>query len=1309
MGNLIRKQKTNPPKKVKVLNRYLVILFYLFASPICAQQYWSILSETEIQLNLNSSATLPTPNLKIATLEASSLRQGLENIDGKINQKEDLLFYFPNEQNTLEPFALKEVQIFDSKNEVKYPSIKAYKGASNQREGVSLRITVSPLGISGTMRTPSGFLYFQPRNKRGNQYLFYQRDNSLDSQEKPIFCSTKNEEKNFSIKDPLTTQPLNVNRQSTVIKTYRIAIAATAEYTEFWGDDDASNGNNSSDAFAAVVNTINRINEVMEVDFGVRLLIVSDENLMYNDPLTDPFDDEQSLNSQIQSALTSSMGEDNYDIGHLFHRGAPNGNAGSIGNVCLNYQKGKAFSTHSFTATNGSDGDFLTDYFDMDYVAHEIGHQFGATHTYAYETESRQVNSEPGSGSTIMAYAGIVSGQNMQRHSDPYFHYHNIRQVNQYLANYACQTSSPTTNSAPTVNAGPDITIPKGTAYELAAVATDTDNDLLTYCWEQLDSGLMRAIDFGPDALSGSINRSLPPSASPSRMIPSLSEVLQGNLTERNPYLGSSWETVSTVGRTLRWGVTVRDRNVDTPSGVGFTAQDEKIITVDPQAGPFRILSLSSSTDQWFSGSNQRIEWDVAGTDQTPINSQTVTIYLSTDGGQTFPIRLLQNTPNDGHAWIKVPNGIASEQARIKIVPDNNIYFAINTADFTVATRTFSLPFDEVEKESCGTMTTSYTLQLSQNTDLSEAVNLSVQGLPNNLSAQISPSILSTNSQKAEIVLTRLGAISGTYSYTLEGSSSMGTVSQTFYTHFYSENPPQTNLISPDDAAENQAAFLELRWSANEEANQYRVELSTATDFSNIERQEVVSTNMLQLDQLDGGVMYYWRVFAINGCGESVSATRSFTTSTVNCYDYEVIGLPQNLQDATDDTIGVKEVSIAVVDALTIIDLDLTIEITHTYVRDLTLILINPQGEEIVLIQNQGGGGNNITNTIFDAEASLGIRSASPPFTGRFRPLEDFSSWYGNSARGIWRLRVEDNATIDSGQIRSVQLNLCLDGNRQSNSDLDLIPDEMDNCPLISNEDQVDSDQDGEGDLCDIDAQRNITLIKSDETCVSQDNGSLRITTVALFEYDLEITGPNGFSVTTEFSDGSIQYDDLQSGDYLVCLRSEQVSNFEQCYSVSIAQPEPLGVTANISVNKTSLQLNLEGSDRYYVSINSKSIEVAGVQNCILSLQKGMNVVEVATPLSCQGSYREVIYVDEPSLLYPNPVREQLTVLVGGDEQEVTASVIDLQGNVLSKTSQLLDVNSRQVTLNVSSLPTGNYIIRLSTTKGEETLKFIKL
>ena len=244
-------------------------------------------------------------------------------------------------------------------------------------------------------------------------------------------------------------------------------------------------------------------------------------SLLYTDTTTDPF---TGINDEIQETLTAEVGEANYDIGHLFHRGSANGDAGRWEMYVKTVKKEVLFRLIHLPPLTEA-GEFLSDYFDIDYVIHEVGHQFGALHTFAHNTEGYDVNSEPGSGSTIMSYAGIVNGQDMQRHSDPYFHYHSIQNIKDYLAGYSCQSTLATTNQIPQVEAGQNYTIPKGTAYTLTAVATDTDS--LTYCWEQLDSGVVRSEDFGPNLLTRT-NRSLLPTTSSKRTIPRMMSVLGG-------------------------------------------------------------------------------------------------------------------------------------------------------------------------------------------------------------------------------------------------------------------------------------------------------------------------------------------------------------------------------------------------------------------------------------------------------------------------------------------------------------------------------------------------------------------------------------------------------------------------------------------------------------------------------------------------------------------------------------------------------------------------------------------------------------
>ena len=1275
------------------MRKLILVFFALTIQFSYCQDYWkiNILSKHENKINFRKGIKFITFKNKIFTRKLLSIK---DNEFFKID--------FPNEKGELEFFWLMETKTLSKKIQMKYPNIRTFRGYSDKRKNVILRITFSSLGISGTLRTPKGFVFLQPLKDSNTDHIFYVSDKYNYIQEK-LFCKTT------SIKISSSAQKINQRKSKKIInrapKSFRIAIAASGEYTEFWGDNNDQNGTNSEDAFAAVVSTINRLNEIMEVDLGIRLIIVSDASLMYEDKSSDPFN--SNFASEIHSTLSSLVGQENYDLGHLFHRGQASGDAGSVGNVCVNESKDRAYSAHPFTATNGSSGIFLNDYFDLDFVLHEVGHQFGATHTYAYDPEPFGVSSEPGSGSTIMSYAGFVSGENMQRHSDPYFHYHSIQDIESYVDNVSCHSNINSSNQKPTVSAGEDFYIPKGTAYYLKANGFDSDNDNLTYCWEQLDSGRVDASNFGPQLLTGSVNRSIPPTENEIRFIPNISEILNGNLTPSNPTLFSSWETVSNVERTLTWGVTVRDRSESNPNGMGQISQDVKKIFVAETAGPFRIVSNDSSDIVWKSGSNQKIIWDVANTDKPPISTERISIFLSIDGGENFSIPLAENIPNSGEAYIIVPGNISTERARIKISADNNIYFAVNTSSFKIEERDFAFPFIEPEKISCGDEELTFVFNFKTYNNFSGDVEFELLEFPDQISYNISPSSLNSSGTRASVVLNRNELPYGTYNILLSGTYENISEQEEFVASFYPDSISTPILVFPDDNVTDANINQNFEWSTVNYADNYRFELSTVEDFSSLVKDEKTIENKISISNLDPLETYYWRVSALNTCGNSLpSNSRKLSTTVISCNAYTSNNIPVNLNDATSALEGITEVKINVLDNLKIIDLDLELSIDHSYVQDLSIILISPEGNEVILTQNLGGTGINYTNTVFDSESTNPIQSATPPFTGIYKPIGNLKDLYDLNSRGEWTLRIIDQYPVDTGTLKFLELKLCLAGEIKSNTDGDLIPNDEDNCPFITNPDQADFNNNGVGDLCDLNDERNIRISKKNVTCSEKQNGEIQISAIAIFDYEVEISSSNGYYRTITMFNQELLIQNLSPGTYQICVM-EKVSSFQNCFTTVIDQPLPFNVTSKIDKSNKTVSLKFEGGKKYIIDINGKKIST--YENAKdFDLNNGLNIIKVITTEECQGMHQEYIYIGKKSQIYPNPSMDDLNLLIGGDSFYSKIEIIDIFGNIVHSNKIKLDPVSRHIKLDISILPIGNYILKIYSNSGFETIKFIK-
>ena len=820
---------------------------------------------------------------QVFSLDLDKLKAQLDGVPSRNNISSSSMaeIYFPDNNGGMERFQVSETSTLAPEIALKYPNIKTYIGFSLDNPGTRIRFSITPQGLKTMSTYPNKPTLFTVPLNKGNvsQYITYDRNVRIDSKE-DFECLTENEY--VPIKE-ITSFNRDANDQ--ILRTLRIAISTTGEYTNFWDDGDNTNGDAQEDALAAVVSTLNRTNEVFEVDMAVSFQLVSGTEIIYPTASTDPYSS-SSPNGQLQSTLTSEVGESNYDIGHLFDYGSNNGNAGCIGCVCVDGQKGSGFSSHQFTDNDG--GPYMDDFFDIDYVPHEIGHQMGGNHTFSMSSEGTGVNYEPGSGTTIMGYAGITGADDVQDHSDPYFHYGTINQVLNNLENKTCWTSTVITNNPPVANAGSDYTIPQGTAFKLVGSATDLDErDVLTYSWEQVDDGITTRSTFGPTKTSGAVWRSRPPSTNPTRYMPVKSRVLSGELTETNPGVtvdNTSWETVSTVARSLDFALTVRDRSET--NGTGQFPQsdfDFMTVTVDGNSGPFAVISQTAN-ETWNVGESQTVTWDVAGTASGSVNTPTVNIYLSTDGGLTFPFLAANNVANDGsHTFSVPPTNGDSNQLRIMVEGNDNIFYAVNSTNLSLQQSEFVITIEEPSVAVCSPNDVIYNFTYNTFQGFTGTTSFSTLGLPSGLNATFSSNTASTDGEDIELVISNIGSINeGTYDFQIIGTS--GAIVKNADANFsvFSTLSEIPNLTTPSDSGGGVGLSPTFSWDVISNASSYDIEIASDSEFSSIVASENSTTNSYTGATLNQSTTYYWRVKAKNTCGDGdFSPTSSFTTQ--NC------------------------------------------------------------------------------------------------------------------------------------------------------------------------------------------------------------------------------------------------------------------------------------------------------------------------------------------------------------------------------------------------------------------------------------------
>ncbi len=957
-------------------------------------------------------------------LQLPALETALQNAPWEFTpaaRQHTCVIAIPMSDGSIEDFAVWQVAIMAPELAAKAPYIHTYGGESLRTPGKTVRFSTTVRGFQAMIMRPDlGTEYVEP-------YAWGQLDYyvAFDRAALPA-----NPHRGLTTGVVAGTMPPTVapdehpytpevedrgpSFDPVKLRVFRYVAACTGQFAQ-------DHGGTLESALSAVVEYTNMVSATYERDVDMRLQLVgNNDKVIYLDPDSDPYTGLEvgDWMSQNPAIVNTKIGSANYDLGHVYARYIQGGAIGVAGgNGCV---EGKARGCSAGNGNNNYGNSFLS------VIGQEVGHQMGGGHTWnrcdGGGGRAGTTAFEPGSGSTIMSYAGACGPDNIQGDADLYYHSGSIEEIRNYFLTEPgnCGTDLITDNLPPVVTLPyqDGFFIPISTPFVLDGSATDADSDEMTYCWEGMSAGPESPL--GQPVGDAAIFRTRPAVNVTYRYFPRLNTVLanSSDITEQLP----------TYSRDLKFRLTARDNRTN-GGGVGWS--DVEFHAFEG-AGPFLVQYPNSNTTTWYVGEYVTVTWDVANTDKSPVNCKKVNIRLSTNSGQAYPVMLAENVDNDGSQTILVPANVGPF-ARVRIDAADNVFYDVSNQNFKIfqpAAPSLSMGLSSDGAKICLPNNFSTTVLTAGISGFNTPVALDIaDGLPAGATATFSNTTVNPGETTTLTLDLNNVVQEGDFVINVRAiAAGADTIIRPVTLRLTSNNFSALSLLAPNDGQTGVSQTQTLRWNPAADANAYEIQLSTSPSFADstiVYRRENWTADTIKVPTfLQKGTAYYWRIRPVNECSPHAWTEPSFFSTFVeNCQSFSANDLPKNISPNSAPTVESKITinSGGVFNSMNIKQ----IKGNHEFFKDVEAHLISPAGTDVLLFKDKCGNYSGSFNFGLNDNSPSNFPCPPPNNGNSYRPVNALTPFLGQSSTGVWTLRVKDNVIGSGGALSGFQLEFC--------------------------------------------------------------------------------------------------------------------------------------------------------------------------------------------------------------------------------------------------------------------------------------------